>query len=101
MAHAPIAIPNFGAYVVHATAAGFNDVTKQYDLSASTGRITVRFDQLSAMTLEIVVSANVSDIELKSPDPSQMIMVREELLDANPGRPGAVPHQDSAHHVRA
>ena len=35
------------------------------------------------------MSANVSDIELKSPDPSQKITVREELLDANPGRPGA------------
>jgi hypothetical protein len=28
-------------------------------------------------------------VELTSPDPSEKVLVREELLDANPGRPGA------------
>ncbi len=37
----------------------------------------------------VVVTADVSEIGIASPDPSQKVMVREELLDANPGRPGA------------
>jgi hypothetical protein len=34
------------------------------------------------------VSADVSDVGLFAPDPAQRIMVRDETLDANPGRPG-------------
>lgn len=69
--------------------------------------MTIRFDQVSALAQEIIVSANVSDIELKSPDPSQKIMVREELLDANPGRPGSpvslpgLPIETSAGGIKA
>ncbi|MGA7158173.1 MAG: hypothetical protein WBY53_15070 [Acidobacteriaceae bacterium] len=37
----------------------------------------------------VVVTADVSEVGIDSPDPSQRVMVREELLDANPGRPGA------------
>jgi len=38
---------------------------------------------------QIVVTAQVDQLSLTSPDPSQRVLVREELLDANPGRPGA------------
>ena len=38
---------------------------------------------------QIVVTGQVDDVSLASPDPSQRVLVREELLDANPGRPGA------------
>ena len=38
---------------------------------------------------EVVVIGQLNDVSLASPDPSQKVMVREELLDANPGRPGA------------
>ncbi len=38
---------------------------------------------------QIVVTGQVDDESLTSPDPSQRVLVREELLDANPGRPGA------------
>ena len=38
---------------------------------------------------EVVVSATIDPSSLDAPDPSQKVLVREELLDANPGRPGA------------
>jgi hypothetical protein len=38
---------------------------------------------------QVIVTAKLDDVDLASPDPSEKIMVREELLDANPGRPGA------------
>ncbi len=38
---------------------------------------------------QIVVTTDASRVELVAPDPSHKVMVREELLDGNPGRPGA------------
>ena len=36
----------------------------------------------------ITVTAKISDLGLLTPDPAQRIMVRDQTLDANPGRPG-------------
>jgi hypothetical protein len=51
--------------------------------------LTLRLEKVAATTEEVLVSADVSRIELDRPDPSETVMVREQLLDANPGRPGA------------
>src|ERR1700744_3383179 len=45
--------------------------------------------RLAVVNEEVIVNADVSKIDIASPDPSQKVLVREELLDANPGRPGA------------
>ncbi len=37
----------------------------------------------------VTVTADVGDVDLSHPDPSQRVVVRDEILDANPGRPGA------------
>src|SRR5579864_5506061 len=37
----------------------------------------------------VTVTASASSIDLSHPDPSGRVLVREELLDANPGHPGA------------
>jgi hypothetical protein len=84
-----VSIAALGPYTVHAEAAGFADVTRQLDLSSWDGTVTLRFEHLSAAAQEVVVTANVTDMALDAPDPSEKVMVREELLDANPGRPGA------------
>ncbi len=84
-----IALPAWGAYVVHVEAAGFASVSQTMNLTAMSEPVTLRFNQVAAAAENIVVSADVGEIALASPDPSQKIMVREELLDANPGRPGA------------
>jgi hypothetical protein len=51
--------------------------------------LTLRLQRASAVSDEIFVNADVSKIDIASPDPSQKIMVHEQLLDANPARPGA------------
>lgn len=84
-----LSLPARGAYVVHATAAGFADLSHPLNLNASTGNLTLRFEHVASASQEVIVSANVGEISLISPDPSQTVIVREELLDANPGRPGA------------
>jgi hypothetical protein len=84
-----IDLPGAGEYTVRVEAAGFGAITRKLRLNAGSASMMLRLDRVSAASEEIVVSADVSEIDMTSPDPSQRVMVREELLDANPGRPGA------------
>ena len=56
------------------------------DSGAHTERI--QFSAIASQTESVTVSADVSDLSLFAPDPAQRITVRDETLDANPGRPG-------------
>ena len=102
-----IALPAWGAYTAHLEAAGFAGITRDLDLSPTTTTITLHLERVAGDSQEVVVSANVGDIAIASPDPSQRVMVREELLDANPGRPGApisipgMPIETSAGGIKA
>jgi len=42
-----------------------------------------------AQKTQVTVTASVSDTDAENPDPAQRVYVREQILDANPGRPGA------------
>jgi hypothetical protein len=84
-----LALPAWGACTVRVEAAGFAAVTRRLQLSAETANLTLRLEQVAAASEEVIVTADVSEVALTSPDPSEKVMVREELLDANPGRPGA------------
>lgn len=84
-----IALTQRGTYRVRAEASGFAPAVSNVQLTGQTATVELRLLKLSATTQEIVVAADVSQIEIASPDPSQKVMVREELLDANPARPGA------------
>jgi Carboxypeptidase regulatory-like domain len=84
-----ITMPAWGAYTVHVEAVGFATLTRQTQLSAESTILTLRLDRVSAVSEEVVVTGDISQIDMASPDPSQKVLVREELLDANPGRPGA------------
>lgn len=88
-----IVLPRWGAYTVLLDAVGFASVTRKIELRAPssglTAGLTLRLLQVSAGAEEVIVSADVSEITLDSPDPSQRVLVREQLLDGNPGRPGA------------
>jgi len=48
----------------------------------------IQFSDIASQGESVTVSADVSDLGLFAPDPAQRIMVRDETLDANPGRPG-------------
>jgi hypothetical protein len=73
-------IPASGRYTVEAAAIGFARIRRTFDLASSAGTITLQFEQVSTIAQQVVVSADVSDIAMDSPDPSQKVMVREELL---------------------
>ena len=82
-------VPGDCTYSVRAEAVGFDAVVRTVQLTDATVTLEMRLTKLSGTNQEIVVAADVSQIAIASPDPSQKVMVREELLDANPGRPGA------------
>jgi len=76
-----------GAYQVTGEAPGFESITHEIAIFASsTTKVDLQFEKVSA-TGQITVVATASDA--MSPDPSQRTFVHDQLLEANPGRPGA------------
>jgi hypothetical protein len=84
-----LALPASGTYTVRVDAAGFTPISRIMQLPTGTTGLTMRLQKVTTLNQEVVVNADASEIDINSPDPSQKVMVREELLDANPGRPGA------------
>jgi len=82
-------IPAWGAYTVRVQAAGFGVLVRNADLESATGPLELRLEQVAGAIEQVIVTADLSEVALTSPDPSEKVLVREELLDANPGRPGA------------
>ncbi len=78
-----------GEYRLNAEAAGFPVITKT--ILVTTEGIqneTLQFSTVASQNQSVTVAADVSDVGLFAPDPAQRIMIRDETLDANPGRPG-------------
>ena len=77
-----------GAYQVAAESPAFVRVVA--DVSVAPGQqneITVRFQQILAAQQQVTVVASVPSV--LTPDPAQSIVIHDQVLDANPGRPGA------------
>jgi hypothetical protein len=84
-----IQLPASGIYTARVEAAGFAPVVRTMQLNVGSANLILRLEKVTTANEDVVVAADVSQIDIASPDPSQKVMVREELLDANPGRPGA------------
>ena len=84
-----IPIPAANSFSMHVDAPGFERVTRNFNSHDRLINVELRLVRLAVATEEVVVAADLSDVSLTSPDPSEKVLVREELLDANPGRPGA------------
>src|SRR6516225_6723525 len=78
-----------GEYRLTAEFPGFAPVTRTIAISDGHPQTEkISFSGVASQTESVTVSADVSDVGLFAPDPAQRIMVRDETLDANPGRPG-------------
>ncbi|HWZ31719.1 MAG TPA: TonB-dependent receptor [Bryobacteraceae bacterium] len=66
---------------------GFLAVQKAIDIAGDVN-LDLTFMRLAALTQSVSVTAASSPDPL-NPDPARRVFVREEMLDANPGRPGA------------
>jgi hypothetical protein len=83
------AVPAADYYIV-ASAPGFANINQSITVAdAQYITVNLRFDRLAAHADSITVTADVAQQSVQQPDPAQRVMVREEILDANPGRPGA------------
>ena len=77
-----------GEYRLTAEYPGFRPITRTIVLSDGSQIENIQFFDIASQGESVTVSADVSDVGLFAPDPAQRIMVRDETLDANPGRPG-------------
>ena len=77
-----------GDYRVTAEYPGFAAVTRTIALSDGNRQEDLRFSGLASQSESITVTADVNDQTVLAPDPALRVFVRQDLLDANPGRPG-------------
>jgi hypothetical protein len=78
-----------GECVIKVDVEGFEEVTTDFAVMAGLPSFNLRVDKLKTRNESITVTADADDTSLTDPDPGQRVMVRNEMLDANPGRPGA------------
>src|SRR3984885_9262387 len=79
-----------GTYNLSADAPGFDEVPRTVTVTGDAPvQIDLQFDGLAVRSDAMTVTADVKDTDIEQPDPAQRVLVREEILDANPGRPGA------------
>jgi hypothetical protein len=77
-----------GNYRLIAEYPGFAPLAETVALSESNQTENIRFSAVVSQTESITVSADVNDMNVLAPDPGERVFVRQDLLDANPGRPG-------------
>jgi hypothetical protein len=79
-----------GEFVVKAEAPGFRPVTGPVTVRPTGNPATaIQMTQLSSHIENITVTADVNQSDVLAPDPGEKVFVSQDLLDANPGRPGA------------
>jgi Carboxypeptidase regulatory-like domain len=79
-----------GEFDIKVDAAGFRQVIVPQSIHPSgNSEIAVQMGQISSRVETITVTADVNGNDVFSPDPAEKVFVRQDLLDANPGRPGA------------
>lgn len=79
-----------GDYTLSAAAPGFSEINKPVHIAGREATsVDLRLNSLATRTDTVTVAADVQDIDVQSPDPAIKVFASEDLLDANPGRPGA------------
>ncbi len=78
-----------GQFVLKVEASGFVTVAQEIVIVGGISEVTVRMSKLSSRVENVNVIADVNQSDIFTPDPAQRVFVRQDLLDANPGRPGA------------
>ncbi len=79
-----------GIYRLSVSAPGFTDITQWVDVFPDLSPVIadLQFNSLAGRQESITVTSDLKKSNILFPDPTQRIYVRQETLDANPGRPG-------------
>ncbi|HEY1209274.1 MAG TPA: TonB-dependent receptor [Terracidiphilus sp.] len=79
-----------GAFVLMVNVAGFRVVSRAVTVrSGSNEPVEIRLSQVAARSETVTVTADLNGGDVLMPDPAVKVLATEDLLDANPGRPGA------------
>ncbi|HVW83797.1 MAG TPA: carboxypeptidase-like regulatory domain-containing protein [Bryobacteraceae bacterium] len=79
-----------GLWKFTASGEGFAEISRTIRIfEGQTLNLNLRFDRIAARAESVTITADLSDRDIGRPDPAQRVLVRDEILDANPGRPGA------------
>ena len=76
-----------GNYQLIVRAAHYQALEESVVVTAAGGDFQVRLEPVISQT--VVVTADLTGEDVLSPDPAVKVFATEDLLDANPGRPGA------------
>ncbi|HLH16800.1 MAG TPA: TonB-dependent receptor [Bryobacteraceae bacterium] len=79
-----------GRCELRASAPGFAETGKTIAAGEGqeTATVNLQFTRIAARPESITVTADARQADIQHPDPARQVSVREEVLDANPGRPG-------------
>ena len=81
---------NPGEYRLTAEFPGFAPLTRTLTLADEQGHTEkLQLVAVSRQVESVIVTADMNEMSVLVPDPGERVFVREDLLDANPGRPGA------------
>jgi hypothetical protein len=79
-----------GDFTIQIDAPGFRSVGRPLAVRpGGNPEITISVSQVASRNENITVTADVNESDVLSPDPGEKVFVHQDLLDANPGRPGA------------
>ena len=79
-----------GAYTIRVKASGFPDLAEPLIVrAAGVPDLTLAFTAVASQRTAVTVTADVGNLDIQYPDPATKVYVRDQILDANPGRPGA------------
>jgi hypothetical protein len=79
-----------GQFEVKVEACGFRAVSRSVTVRPGVAsEVRIGMEQLSALKETLTVTADVTEGDVLQPDAAMKVFASEDLLDANPGRPGA------------
>ena len=76
-----------GMYVLSVQAANYLRLTESVAVAPEGSDFQIQLEPVASQT--VMVTADVTSGDVMSPDPAMKVFAKEDLLDANPGRPGA------------
>ncbi len=76
-----------GSYTLTVSAPKLQPISKRFARGAEGTNLEI---ELSPVHQEsVIVTADINELDVLSPDPAEKVFVKQDLIDANPGRPGA------------
>lgn len=78
-----------GSYDLTVSAASFQRLSRLLQVGPGANALDLQLTAQITRRDSVEVTADVNTFDVFSPDPGEKVFVRQDLLDANPGRPGA------------